>query len=215
MEILKNSELFAGGTEDEIEAMFSSLAGIIKEYKKNEFVLRTGDQISTLCMVLSGSVYIIKEDFWGNRNIISDVGQGEIFAEAYACLIEEPLGVGVIANEPAIILFLDVKHILTDASMSNKYQIQFIRNMISILAEKNLLVTRKLSHITERTTREKLLSYLSAQAIRQRTSSFNIPFNRQELADYLSVDRSAMSNELCKMRDEGMLTFRKNQFTLI
>jgi CRP-like cAMP-binding protein len=87
--------------------------------------------------------------------------------------------------------------------------------MVRLLSYKNLELMKKINHITKRSTREKLLSYLSAEAKKQGSKSFLIPFDRQQLADYLCVERSAMSSELSKMRSEGLLEYQKSFFTLI
>ena len=214
LSILQKSSLFGGVAKGEIEAMLRCLSAQTREYAKDEFVLRFGESVSSIGVVLSGSVYVIKEDFWGNRNIMSKATAGEIFAEVYACTPGRPLGVSVIAGERAEVLFLDVRKILTTCTSTCQFHTRLIRNLLSALAEKNLMLSDKLTHMAQRTTREKLLSFLSQQAQAKGGSSFEIAFNRQQLADYLSVDRSAMSNELCKMRDEGLLEFSKNHFTI-
>lgn len=214
LNVIQKSPLFSGISENELEPMLSCLSATKKSFKKNEFVLRSGDEIRAVGMVLSGSVLIVKEDFWGNRNIISSAKAGDIFAEVYACKPGAALGVSVIAEEATTVIFLDVRRILTTCTSACQFHARLIHNLLSSMAEKNLIINEKLTHMSQRTTREKLLSYLSAQAIRHGSPSFAISFNRQQLADYLSVDRSAMSNELCKMRDEGLLAFDKNSFTL-
>ena len=155
--------------------------------------------------MLEGTVHIIREDFWGNRSIVGLAGPGEVFAESYA-LAGEPLSVSVLAASDGAALFLDARH-LTDARLTD--------NLLSLLARKNLMLTGKMRHMACRTTRDKLLSYLSAQALAAGGSEFDIPMDRQQLADYLAVDRSAMSAALGKLRDEGVLTFRKNHFHLL
>ena len=160
---------------------------------------------SRLGLVLEGHVHIIREDFWGNRSIVGLAGPGEVFAESYA-LAGEPLEVSVLAAAPGAALFLEADG-LTDARLT--------ANLLHLLARKNLMLTRKMRHMARRTTRDKLLSYLSAQALAAGSSEFDIPMDCQQLADYLAVDRSAMSAALGKLRDEGVLTFRKNHFRLL
>ena len=154
--------------------------------------------------MLEGGVHIIREDFWGNRSIVGLAGPGEIFAESYA-LAGKPLAVSVLAATDGRALFLDAGHLSERLSA----------NLLALLAEKNLMLTEKMRHMARRTTREKLLSYLSAQALRAGTAEFDIPLDRQQLADFLAVDRSAMSAALGKLRDEGVLEFRKNHFRLL
>ena len=166
-------------------------------------------------MVETGKLQIIKEDYWGNRSIIETAGPGDVFGEAFSCAEIVPVPVSVVAAEQTRVLLFDYQKLLTTCSSSCEFHTRVIKNMIRILAEKNIMLMQKMEHITKRSTREKLLSYLSTQAFIKKSSSFDIPFNRQELADYLSVDRSAMSAELSRMRDEGMIRFKKNHFTLV
>ncbi|HEY8391071.1 MAG TPA: Crp/Fnr family transcriptional regulator [Clostridia bacterium] len=214
LEIIKESSLFYGIKIDDIPSLLSCLSIYKKSYQKNEFVLHKGDIINSIGMVLSGSVHIQKEDYWGNRNIISEITPGELFAETYACLQNTPVNISVVAQENTLIMFMNITQILTTCSSSCQFHIQLIKNLLAIMAQKNLLLSEKIEHLSQRTTRKKLLSYLSSQSQKANSSSFDIPFNRQQLADYFSIDRSAMSNELCKMRDEGLIKFNKNHFVL-
>ena len=214
LNVLTKSPLFSGITENEIESMLSCLSAITKLYNKNQFVFRLGESISSVGMVLSGSVHILKEDFWGNRSILSEVGPGQLFGETYACVQTESLGVSVVAAEPTEVLFMDIRKIMGTCSSACEFHTRLIRNLISALAGKNLMLTGKMEHMAQRTTREKILSYLSSESQKNASSSFEIPFNRQQLADYLAVDRSALSKELCRLRDEGVLAFQKNSFKL-
>lgn len=217
--ILQSSSLFRQMDSGEIEDTLKQLTPSVKTFGKNQYIFRSGDYAHALGLVLSGSVHIIKEDFWGNRNMMSRVIPGQIFAETYACLSEIPMTVSVVAAESVSVLFLDIRQIITPAADTAFTAAfvpsgKFMQNFMLVMAEKNLLLNEKITHISKRTTREKLLSYLSAQSLRFGGSKFDIPFNRQQLADYLSVDRSAMSSELGKMRDEGLIQFHKNHFVL-
>ncbi|HEY9575169.1 MAG TPA: Crp/Fnr family transcriptional regulator [Lachnospiraceae bacterium] len=214
LSILKNSVLFRGISEAEILSMKSCLLATIKDYKKNDFVFRAGETTSSLGLVLSGSVTIIQEDFWGNRNIIAKIGAPNLFAETYALLPNIPLRVSVCSEETTQIMFFNIRHLTTSCEKNCNFHHQLIENLVTTMAQKNILMNEKLQHMSQRTTREKLLSYLSVRAQTEKSTAFTIPFNRQQLADYLSVDRSAMSNELSKLRDEGYLDFHKNKFTL-
>lgn len=210
---IKHSTLFAGATEAEIAAMLKCLAATEERFEKNRYILRCGDSVQSLGLVLSGSVHVVREDFWGNGNILAEIGPGEVFAESYACT-GEAMQVGVVAQEPTRVLFLNVQRILTVCPSACAHHTRLIQSLLAVLARQNLRLTRTLSHLSQRSTREKLLSYLSSESARQGGASFTIPFNRQQLADYLSVDRSAMSSELGRMQREGLLTFSKNSFTL-
>lgn len=211
---LKNSILFQGVQEAEIKSMLHCLGGTQTVFEKGEFLCEVGDILNQVGIVLEGSVQVLRDDFWGNRSIIAQVEAGEIFGEAYACLRTEPISVSVLSVEKTKVLYLDVKRILTTCSSACEFHSRLIQNFLMVLAKKNLMLTQKMQHMSQRTTREKLLSYLSEQSEKQHSRSFVIPLNRQELADYLAVERSAMSNVLCKLRDEGILEFEKNHFRL-
>ncbi|PNV63400.1 Crp/Fnr family transcriptional regulator [Clostridium sp. chh4-2] len=215
MTILKKSVLFYGIEGGEIEAMLNCLSAVKRTYEKGEFIWRNGDHISSMGLVLMGSVHVIEEDFWGNRTILAECPKGQMFGDAYACTPSVELGVSVVAAERAEILFLDVQKVITVCTSACEFHTRLIRNLLSVLADKNLMLTQKIKHMAKRSTREKLLSYLSEESLKQKNARFEIPFNRQQLADYLCVDRSAMSNELCKLKKEGVLDFQKNWFHLM
>ena len=202
-----SSPLFRDIAPADLASLLACLDAREREYAKGAWLLRRGERTDRLGLVLSGTVHILREDFWGSRSIVGLAEPGEIFAESYA-LAGEPLEVSVLAASDARVLFLRVETALTGCG-------QLTRNLTALLAEKNLTLTRKMRHMARRTTREKLLSYLSAQALRSGGPEFDIPMDRQQLADYLAVDRSAMSAALGKLRDEGVLEFRKNHFRLL
>lgn len=204
---MTSSPLFRDITPADLASLLDCLDARERAYEKGAWLLRRGEWTDRLGLVLSGTVHILREDFWGSRSIVGLAGPGEIFAESYA-LAGEPLEVSVLAASDARVLFLRVETALTGCG-------QLTRNLTALLAEKNLTLTRKMRHMARRTTREKLLSYLSAQALRSGGPEFDIPMDRQQLADYLAVDRSAMSAALGKLRDEGVLEFRKNHFRLL
>lgn len=212
--VILASSLFSDIEAKEAAAMLSCLDARTRQFDKGSFVLRAGDATGSLGIVLSGRALIVQEDFWGNRNIVSPVEPGQLFAEAFACAPRSIMNVSVVAQTPCAILFLNVEKLLRTCPSTCPRHDKAIRNLLSSLAAKNLEQTEKLSHLGQRTTRAKLLSYLSATAQRCGSFEFDIPFTRQQLADYLSVDRSGLSLELGKMRDEGMLDFRKNHFVL-
>ena len=213
--ILKRTRLFAGVGDSEIESLLSCLGARIKTYKKGEYVFRQGEHISDITVLLDGKLHIQKDDFWGNRSILGEIIVGEMFGEAYATKDSGALLNDVVAIEDSKVIFFDVKRILTTCSSSCRFHAIVVQNLFFAISEKNRKLVGKLGILSKRTTREKLISYLSEQAKKQNSGSFEIPFNRQQLADFLSVDRSAMSNELCKMRDEGLLEFYKNRFKLL
>ena len=214
LKILKKSQLFSGVAEDEIEAMLDCLSAELRTYQKGNYVLHQGEYLHHITVLVAGSLLIQKDDFWGNRSIVNKINVGEMFGEAYVAPGSEALLNDVIATEDSAIIFFDVHKILTTCSSACRFHAMVIQNLFYAISVKNRGLVQKLGHMSRRTTREKLLSYLSEQAKKQGTSSFEIPFNRQQLADFLSVDRSAMSNELCKLRDEGLLSFERNRFQL-
>ena len=207
-------DLFDGIKEDDRSEMLKCLNAKKKQYKKGSTVLGRGGRTSEMGMVLEGSVHMVKDDFWGNRSILGQASPGQMFGEVYACLPRQGLEVDVVAAEDTEVLFLDVGRILTVCSSACSFHTRLIRNLLTILAEKNLMLTHKMEHMAQKSTRDKVLSYLSMEAEKQGGPEFAIPFNRQQLADYLSVDRSAMSRELSRMKAEGLLEYPRNRCRL-
>lgn len=194
--------------------MLSCLETREERFPKDTFLLRTGDTAESIGLMLSGSVLVVQEDIWGNRNILSKAGPGQSFAAAYACAPGSLLNVSVLAETPVTAMFLNVKRVLNVCPSACEHHSRIIRNLLGELAEKNLRFGEKLTHMGQRTTRAKLMSYFSAEAQRLGTYEFDIPFSRQQLADYLAVERSGLSLELGKMRSEGLLDFHKSHFIL-
>ena len=211
---LKNSQLFAGIELNEIEEMIGCLEGRIVKFDKNEYIFHCGDHVEAVGLLLEGNALIIQEDFWGSRNIISGILPGHSFAESYACVPNSPLNISVVAQSSCIILFLNAKRILNVCPDSCSHHNRMIRNLLSDIAAKNLLFNEKLTHLGQRTTRAKLLSYLSFESQKHNSFEFDIPFSRQQLADYLFIERSGLSSELSKMKKDGLLDFHKNHFIL-
>lgn len=212
---LSKTALFQGSTAEETEKILSCLGAEEKHYRKEEIICHMGDTVTSLGVVISGSVLIENDDIWGNRSILDRVGPGQIFAETYACVPGEKLMVNVTAAEDTVILFLDVGRIIRTCPNSCAYHSKLIRNLLSISAQKNLNLSRRIFNTSSKTIRGRLLSYLSDQAVQRGEQQFDIPFNRRQLADYLGVDRSAMSNELSKMQREGLIRVERNHFELL
>ncbi len=213
--ILKQTQLFAGVGEDEIDAMIGCLQARIRTYQKGEYVFRQGEHVNHICVLVEGSLHIQSDDYWGHHSIVNVIDVGGMFGEAYVAPDSGALLNDVVAIQESAVILLDVRRILTVCSSACKFHTMVVQNLFFAISEQNRKLVQKLNHMSNRSTREKLMSYLSAEAKRQKSSKFTIPLNRQQLADYLSVDRSAMSNELCKMRDEGLLTFEKSRFSLL
>ena len=212
--VIRSAPLFSGISEEELTVILSCLRAEKRVFPKGAFVLRAGDTADSIGLVLSGTVLVIQEDIWGNRNILSKTGLGQTFAAAYACAIGSRLNVSVIAETPVTVMFLNVKRILNVCPSACSHHSRIIRNLLGELAEKNLRLNEKLTHMGQRTTRSKIMSYLSAEAQRLGKYEFDVPFSRQQLGDYLGVERSGLSLELGKMRSEGLLDFRKSHFVL-
>ncbi|MCB6993984.1 Crp/Fnr family transcriptional regulator [bacterium 210820-DFI.6.37] len=211
---ISKTSLFQGIPAEETKAALDCLSAVKKSFEKNQTVYYRGDRVSDIGLVLSGAVNIVKHDIWGNQAILDHVRGGQMFGETYACLQGEPLAVDVIAAERSEILFLNVNRIMKTCPSSCGFHNKIISNLVYTLAKRNQTLTSKMDHITPRTIRERVLSYLSAQAVKKESCSFEIPFNRQQMADYLSVDRSALSIELSKLQKEGVISFHKNKFDL-
>lgn len=215
MEVLEKCPLFDGIARKELSSMLGCLSAEKRAFDKNEFIYLAGDSVGTLGVVLSGSVHILLEDFWGNRTILAVASPGELFAEAFSCAEVQSLPVSVLSVQASDVLLIDYRKIITTCPSACGYHTRLIENMLKILAVKNVLLTQKLEILSYRTTREKLLRYLSSQALRADARSFEIPFNRQELSEFLSVDRSAMCSELSRMQRDGILKYERNRFELL
>ena len=214
VEALKKCPLFSGISEDDIGSLLNCLNAKEICAKKGDIIFNAGDRPDYVGIILKGSVHVVQDDYWGERIILTAVQEGGLFGESFSCAEASVLPVSVLAREDVVFLLVDCKKMLLTCSSTCQFHTRLIRNIMKILANKNIMLTRKIEHITKKTTREKVLSYLSECALENRSNSFNIPFNRQELADYLSVERSALSNTLCKMRDNGEIQFEKNKFIL-
>ncbi len=212
--LISRCALFQGLSRAELGRALDCLAAVKKEYPRGAFLLRAGDQTGQMGLMLWGSALLVREDLWGRRNIIDKVLPGDVFAEAFAAS-GAALNLSAVAGEDCGVLLLDVGQVLTACPSACPAHHKIIQNLTAVLARKLLLLQDKITHMGRHTTREKLLSYLSAQAARQGRLTFDIPFDRQQLADYLCVDRAAMSAELSKLQRDGLLRCRRNHFTLI
>ena len=215
MPLIKRTKLFAGVGEEELNAMLGCLSAVKRTYPKGSYVFHEGERLQHLALLMEGKLHVQKDDYWGNHTIVNIILPGELFGEAYATPDSGPLLNDVVAMEDSVVLLLDFQKMMTVCSSACRFHSMVIQNLFLILSSRNRHLTQKLGHMAQRTTREKLLSYLSEESKRNGSLSFDIPFNRQQLADFLAVDRSAMSGELGRMRDDGLLTFDKNHFTLL
>lgn len=207
--------LFRGIDPGELPALLNCVDGRQRRFARQETILQAGQPTAYLGMVLSGTVHIVQEDFWGNRTIVGLAQAGDVFGESYACLPGEVLAVAAIAAEETEVLLLNGQKLTGGCERACGFHRQVTQNLVTLLAQKNGMLTRKMGHMARRSTREKVLSYLSEQALRQGSPVFDIPLDRQALADFLAVDRSALSATLGKLREEGVLTVQKNHFHLL
>lgn len=212
---LTTTPLFRGMEPQDISSMLCCLRARQQSFAKGQVIYQAGDCVTAMGMVLEGSVRIQRDDFWGNTSILSVLQPGQMFAETYACVPHEPLMVSVVAEQPSTVLFLETPRMLQVCSNGCTFHQKLVENLLMISAEKNLSLSRKIACTTAKTIRGRLLTYLSHQAQRQQSASFQIPFQRQQLADYLNVERSALSNELSKMQRDGLLKVDGKQFVLM
>lgn len=215
LEILKNVELFKEIRQSDLQLLLHCLKAKISHYNKNDIVFMAGEKISNLGIVLSGQVQIVQEDFYGNKCIINNINAGSLFGESFSFTNIEPLPFNIYATTESNVLFINCKALITQCENACSFHSKLIFNMVNIIAMKNISLTKKIEFVSKRTTREKLLAYLSSEAQKHQKCNFCIPFNRQELADYLNVDRSAMSSELGKLTNDGILKYKKNRFEIL
>lgn len=212
MKILNNS-FFNGITEEEFIKMQKSNCMREQSYNRGEIIFHAGEKVSEIGIILLGSVHIENVDLWGNKSILNNIEEGEIFAESYS-ISKNSLLVDVTAATHTTILFVNLEKIKNHEETSKIWNLKLSHNLLIIAAKKNLALSNRNFCTTCKTIRGRLFIYLSSQALLNHDTHFKIPFNRQQMADYLNLDRSALSKELCHMRDEGILTFHKNEFNL-
>ena len=205
--------VFQGLTEQELQQLEQIGAIRRQNFHKHETVFHEGDLVHEIGIVLEGSVLIENNDRWGNKSILSRVEKGQVFAESYA-FHEVPLMVDAIADEDSLILFLDVQWLMEEQNAQATWYCKMLKNLLLISTKKNRNLSNRIFCITSKTVRGRLAAFFSEQATKAGSNTFDIPFNRQQMADYLNLDRSALSKELGKMREEGLLTFRKNHFSI-
>ena len=210
--ILKNSSFFKGLTDDEILSILHCVEATAVSKERDSYIFRAADSTEVMGLVVSGCVLVIQEDLWGHRNILSKCHAGDFFGEPYAASPGAVLNISVVAEEDCEIIFLNIQRLLVTCPTACGHHQKLIRNLVSVLANKILLLNDKITHVCKRTTRDKLLSYLSSESIRHSSLSFDIPFDRQQLADYLCIDRAAMSTEISKLQKEGFIKTNRIHF---
>lgn len=213
--VLERCTLFEGVRKEDLPVMLTCLGGRVLRCKKGQIIFSEGDEAKLVGILLAGSVHIIKEDFNGDRSIVSRVGPGELFAESFACSGIAAMPVSVVASEDCAYMLIDSRRLTTSCSNACAFHSKTIYNLLRIVAGRNLEYHQKMEITGKRTTREKLMAYLMTQAKQAGSNSFTIPYDRQALADYLQVERSAMSAEISKLRADGVLESKRNHFTLL
>ena len=213
--ILQNCPLFDGIRKEDLTGMLGCLGARQIRPRKGDTIFREGESTQFVGIVLSGAIYLVREDYYGSRSILAHIGPTQIFGEAYAFSGAESLPVSVVAEEDSHILLLDSRRITTCCSNACEFHNRVIYNLLRLVATSNLMLHQKIRIVSRRTTREKLLAYLVHRAKELGTSSFTVPYDRQALADYLEVDRSGLSAEISKLRREGILDCERSHFRLL
>lgn len=215
---IKDTVIFRGMTETEIAAVLEGLNAADKKYRKGATILHAGSTTRRMGLVLEGSVTIENNDVWGNKTILSHVGKNQFFAETYGFLADEPMLVDVVANEDCHILFLTIgalrRGTLGSGSSSDAWSSKVVSNLLTISTHKNLALSVRSLHTAPKSIRARVMAYLNSISIKEDATQFDIPFDRQQMADYLNIDRTALSKELRKMKDDGLIDFHKNHFRL-
>ena len=213
--IMERCSLFHGIHMDDLSAMLGCIGGRVMSFSKGHAVFREGDPATHVGLVLSGAVRLVREDYYGNRSIVAHIGPTELFGETYACAGIASMPISVVADEDSQVLLMDCRRITVSCSNACAFHSRMIYNLLRLVASKTLVYDQKIQITSKRTTREKLMTYLLQQAKLHGSNQFTIPYDRQELADYLEVDRSGLSTEISKLRREGILESEKNHFHLL
>ena len=208
----KESELFAGISDSEFKAMLNDTSAYTKTYAKDDFIVLAGDRATSAGIMLSGFAKVIKEGLGGESIILKEIAPSEMFGEVFACAAVSVYPVTVQASDRCEVLFVDIKKIM-DAPSYYPYAAHLTSSMLKIVSKKNLFLNQKIEILSKRTIRARLMHFFDFYS--NDKSKFSVPLNREEMAQFLCVDRSALSAELCKMRDEGLITFRKNTFEIL
>ena len=210
--MLLKTMLFRGMAEGELREALSALRATEKAYGKGAVILQAGSPTQRLGLVLAGSVLIESNDAWGSRTILSHIGGGQLFAETYALLEDAPLLVDVTASEDCRILFLRIGSLREIASAQGAWAAKLVANLLAVTARKNLVLSGRIFHTTPKTVRGRVMAYLNSVSLQKGSREFDIPFDRQQLADYLNLERTALSKELGRMQADGLIAVKKNHF---
>lgn len=214
LELIEGLSLFSGISKADIPKLLSLINASVVTYEKNQPIFREGERVEKAGIILFGKAELRKEDYHGNRSLLQIMPQGQMFGEALCCTEVEILPVGIYAAEKCTVLLFDCKQIIK-GSLKNDFQPILLKNLLIIIAQKNLNLRAKINLLSKRTTREKIMAYLLSESKRIGEREFDIPLDRQQLADYLGVERSAMSAEISKLRRDGIISANKKHFCII
>ena len=207
--VINKLPLFAGLADENIADILDRSKVRRQHLRQGENIINLGSRVTSIGVLLSGSARVVKDDFWGNSTILAHLESGDIFGEAFACS-GCAATVDVYAESDADVLWLPYAE-LVQADESGAVN----RRLVYMFARKNVFLTDRIEHLSQRSLREKILSYLKQQALEAGSSSFTISFDRAGMADYLAADRSALSAMLGRLKKEGVIDFYKNNFTLL
>ena len=207
--------LFDGISPEDRKTMLGCIGYHICTFQKGDIVAFEDENIKHIGILLSGTVDMVKEDLWGNKTMLVRMRKDELFGETFACGEDNLSVVTFMVSEDAKILFIPFDRVMHNCTMACVFHHRLIENMVHIIANKNRDLMRKVEVVSKRSIREKLLTYLSIQAQAQESRYFEIPLGRVELAEYLCVDRSALTRELVKMKDDGLIDYDKNCFRIL
>jgi CRP/FNR family transcriptional regulator, dissimilatory nitrate respiration regulator len=212
---LKNCKLFSNISEYDILKSLECLNSYVKEYKKDDIIYNISDKVNKIGIILEGSVIVSKEDSMGNRVILTKLFKSSLFGETFVCSDNQYSPVTVISSDDSKILFIDFNSIIYTCKNNCSFHSELIKNMLKVIANKNLLLNEKIEILSSKTTKDKLMTYLNLQKTKYNSNKFSISYNREQLADFLNLNRSNMSRELSKMKKENIIKYNKNIFEIL
>ena len=214
---LKDIKLFDGFSEEGLSVFLNSINNKILTLKKGDLVFSEGDEFSNLCILLEGEILLTNSDEYGNRNVIDIISENQMFAEVFSFTSKKQSPVTAQASSESLIFLIDTKDLISIKN-DNKILVDkhiIVSNLLNIFADKNLILLSKIEVISRRNIRDKIMHFLELQRQKSAKNIFNIPYSRKDMADFLGVDRSALSRELSRLKEENIIDFEKNTFKII
>lgn len=215
MNFYKKNILFQGMSEQDIEDTLNCLNAYKRSYHKNEAIYHAGSSTAFVGLIYKGSVIVERNDFWGNRTILTSFSEGDFFGEAYAMNSKAVIPVDIIASEATTVIFIEIGRLVSQSCNVPHVTQQLILNLLKMSLQKNMFLSNRSFLLASHTMREKILGYLNTVSLQNHSKEFEIPFDRQQLADFLNIERTALSKELSKMQKEGIIEYKKNKFKLL